>query len=684
MNNKNEAMGAGRWSALWISAGTVIVGVAVFYDWIFGGSPGFGQRQALLALAGACVLGVGVWQSPNTRARVTKALMPGPDQPALSAAQIMLAAVMFASATALLEGVVLGISFFVFGELLRLGLHVVWMSALANAFVLLTLGAILYGIGLVWRVVRTPFVVAFLFALLSADTVVHRITLAGRADPLSAWLLAGGIAAIVARSFAARSGRESPWLGRRAAVLAGAVGVMAIVAFGRNPTTEWMARARLADVAPGRPNILLIILDTVRAPSLSLFGHTRPTSPQLVRFAEGAVVFDFAISPSSWTLPSHATLFTGRPPNELSADWLSALDDADSTLAEVLGARGYVTAGFSANSAYANANTGLARGFDRFEDFPATAGEAARTAMMSRRVLQIAGFAHWLRDGYTGRKSAADIGGAFVHWLDGVPADRPFFAFLNYMDAHDPYIAAPPFDTMFGPVLPYPDLDRGRDATPDVVAAWTDGYDRAIAYIDHELGLLFDEIDRRGTLDNTIVVVTSDHGEHLGEHGFMRHGNTLHRPVLHVPLIVRYPDAAPTGRRIEEPVALRDVPSTLLELAGIEGTPLPGVSLARFWNTGGETGSPVLSEVRQAVRSPQRYPNANADLHALVHGGFQYIRSSDGREEFYDHVHDVAEARNLVETGEAATQLNMLRQRLARLLGESDTVATPNAGAATN
>ncbi|MGH7505525.1 MAG: sulfatase, partial [Longimicrobiales bacterium] len=459
--------------------------------------------------------------------------------------------------------------------------------------------------------------------------------IADRAESWSKWLLAGGIALAAARAVNLWLRRGRARLPVRAAAFVVLIALLAGTALASAPVRERLARAGLPAAAPGRPNVLLIILDTVRAASLGLYGYDRPTTPNLERLGASSVVFEQAIAPSSWTLPSHATLMTGRYPNELSADWEAPLDRTYPTLAEVLAARGYATAAFSANGAYANALTGLGRGFARYEDFPATAGEAVRTSLMFRRMLQRLKLGELLRDGHMGRKSAADIGGAFLDWLAGKPADRPFFVFLNYFDAHDPYEPAPPFDTLFGPRRPLPRLNWGRPPSAELVEAWTDDYDRAIAYLDHELGLLFEELDRRGVLDSTVVVITADHGEHLGEHGFMRHGTTLYLPVLHVPLIVRFPPVTPESVRVATPVTLRDVPATMLDLAGIEGTPIPGASLVTTWSGDGAPSSPLYSEVREAVRIPARYPNAAADVQSLFANGMHYIRVLDGGEELY-------------------------------------------------
>jgi arylsulfatase A-like enzyme len=646
-----------------IAAGVGLVVFALFADQLVGGSRGFGALQWAVLIAGAGLALGGARHHPAAWARVQRALRASDDDIVLTGREVLLLALGVASGTALLEGVVLAISAAA-GEILRLSSETVWMAAITNAIVLLAVGGLTLALGSRWPRMRTARVVAFLFLLLAIDAIVHRVSVAGRADGWSKWLMAAGIAAVSVRGLQRALRRERAWLPRGAMTAAALVAVVAAGTVVHPPIRE---RLTLED-PPGdaRPNILLIILDTVRAASLGLHGYERPTTPNLERFAASGVLFDRAIATSSWTLPTHGTLFTGRYPNELTADWRVRLDDAHPTLAEVLTARGYATAAFTANGAFVHSFTGLERGFGRFEDHPVSAGEALRTSQMLRRMMRRLDLQHLLRDGYIGRKSARDIGKAFLRWQGRQAEDRPFFAFLNYFDAHDPYIAGPPFDTLFGPVLPQPDLDWGNPPKPLLIKAWKDGYDRAIAYIDHELGALFEELDRRGVLDRTVVVVTSDHGEHFGENGFMRHGTTLFMPTLHVPLIVRYPPAAPAGARVPAPVTLRDVPATLLDLAGIADAPIPGSSLAPAWQGAPVPTSPLFAEVRKGVRVPERYPTSDADLHSLLDEGLHYIRDTKGVESLFHYEDDPQEAHDLAADADYAAELARLRLALQR------------------
>jgi arylsulfatase A-like enzyme len=212
-------------------------------------------------------------------------------------------------------------------------------------------------------------------------------------------------------------------------------------------------------------------------------------------------------------------------------------------------------------------------------------------------------------------------------------------------------------------------LNWGRVPDTAQISAWTDGYDRSLAFLDDALGRLFDELQRRGTLDETVVIVTSDHGELLGEQGFMRHGTTLYMPVLHVPLIVRFPPAVPAGVRVDAPVTLRDIPATVLDLIGASDNEFAGKSLASRWLEPGSAAAPVYSEVREALRIPKRYPNAESDLYSLLDEQHHYIRSSDNTEELYLYSEDPLESRNMAVEGVAEAVLAGLRADLRRQLG---------------
>ena len=226
-------------------------------------------------------------------------------------------------------------------------------------------------------------------------------------------------------------------------------------------------------------------------------------------------------------------------------------------------------------------------------------------------------------------KDAATVDRSFLAWLSWQRTrNRPFFAFLNYNDAHSPYEVPDRSTPAFGlRPISYVDrltlkswdtLDKTKVSIAHVQMA-TDVYDDSIYYLDRRLGILLDELETRGVLDDTLVIVASDHGEHLGDHLLFFHGCSLYRQVVGVPLVIVDPKGVPAGRVVVEPVSLRDIPATVVDLLGLaRAAPFPGRSLARFWAgnepakasrwravTHGDRKTARVSRTRGASRSPK-------------------------------------------------------------------------------
>ncbi|MFN2433488.1 MAG: sulfatase [Gemmatimonadota bacterium] len=619
---------------------------------------------------------------------------------ATSPRKVVLLALWFALGAGFVEAAVLAAKKLAFGEILWLSPHFPWMAPVANAALFAVPAALLAAAATAWPR-RLPLQVPV--AVLALPAWVGLLFLIPRLHRAALLLLALGMTVQTVRLATAHPGgfrrlvrRSTPWM-------ALAVGGLVVGLLGWPPLRERRALAALPTAEPGAPNLLLIVLDTVRAQSLGLYGYERPTSPQLERWAAGGVVFERALSTSPWTLPSHGSLFTGRYPHELSADWLVPLDSAEPTLAEVLRARGYRTGGFVANTYYTSAEFGLDRGFLRYEDYRLSLGELANSSALARLIFSGHYRVHgrsWVLDNhqFLGRKSAGMLRHDVRSWLED-DRQRPFFAFVNYYDAHDPYVPPPPFDARFGVRRTEGGLlrrfwmsakawvDGGGDADPslppaEVLRSDRDSYDASIAALDHELGLLLGELERDDVLRNTLVVITSDHGELFGEHGLTRHGNSLYWPLLHVPLVIVFPQRVPAGPRVAEPVTLRDLPATVLELLGGGKHPLPGSSLAPLWalpSSGAATASPLLSEVRQGIHKPDREPVSRGDMQSLVMDGSHYIRNGDGREELYRLAHGPGELRDLAGSWGSVPQLAAFRGVLETLLARPVTPPGPSA-----
>jgi arylsulfatase A-like enzyme len=415
--------------------------------------------------------------------------------------------------------------------------------------------------------------------------------------------------------------------------------------------------------ANAAPNVLVIILDTVRSWNLTAYGYPRPTTPELARLSERGVLFTRAISPAPWTLPSHASFFTGRWPHELSTDWFRALDDRYPTLAEVLGSQGYLTAGFCSNVKYCSWETGLARGFDHYEDYLLKPHEYLMAGPLHQFLVRVS----WVlgavpdEDEEGKRRDAPRLVDSFVRWLDrsrGAGTGQPFFAFLNFFDAHRPYTSPvemrPPFLTPGAPFTPnlLPRSGPRREWDPAAIRGSMDAYDASIAFADRELGRLVRELADRDLLDNTIVVVTSDHGEEFAEHGMIGHANSLYRASLMIPLVITAPGLVPAAR-IDAPVTTRDLPRTILDLLPVDDAgAIAGRSLARYWQpaTAGGEHEPVYSTLKFGPTLPEWYPVSNGPVRSVVLGRWRYIVQQDGSEELYDFDGDSLETANLIAT----------------------------------
>lgn len=537
--------------------------------------------------------------------------------------------------------------------------EVIWMAPLATALLYAAVAGVV-AIALRLTSLRahvgvTTFVLAF--------PAVYGITqLPGFALHRAAELvLATGAAVALARALADRTSAACRWM--RRATVPSAVLLLVLTAWGiwsLPRLHERRARAALPAAVAGATNVVLIILDTVRAANLSLYGYERATSPNLDAWAQSGVVFERAIAPSPWTLPTHATLFTGHYNFTVRTGIERPLDRRHTTLAEVLAAKGYLTAGFVANLGYTTRASGLHQGFARWEDFPVTPAMFLTSSWAVRQ-------AGRYLDGIPGYpvsripKTAEHITEQFDTWLD-TRGDRPFFVFLNYYDAHSPYRGPAEYRSRFGPPAEE-EFSQDRPYTTEELQPWINAYDGSIAYIDDQLGRLFALLETRGLRDNTLVIVTSDHGEMFGEHGQIEHTSGLYMPALHVPLAMVLPGTLPAGVRVAEPVTLRDLPATVLHALGLEeASPIPGRSLAATWQASADApASPLLSEFDHFDWAKAWTPIHRGDMKSLVAGPLHYIRNGDGIEELYDAVRDPAAVHDLSTTPELLPSLTRLR-----------------------
>jgi len=547
--------------------------------------------------------------------------------------------------------------------------HIVWMAPVSYLAILAPVALLLClaGLGLPWLSGPRGFTV-ILGSLAGYGLALN----APGIHPLAAAVVGLGLGVQGARFVSSSPERFRRLTGLTLPVLLGIVGLLTATVVIQNRRLEQGRMARLPAAAAGRPNVLLIVLDTQRAMSMSAYGYQRPTTPNLEQLTATGVRFDEAYSTAPWTLPSHASIMTGHWVHELSTDWSRPLDGSFPTLAEALDSLGYATGGFTANVVNTSAESGIARGFAHYDDYPLFFSAILRSTNLGReitgspRLLELFG-----RHSQFGRKAAPDVSAEFLTWLDR-HEDRPFFAFLNYFDAHDPYPAPAPFDTLFGAPRDRerPDLAQLRWTgwTMDQVTVQRNAYDASIAFVDHELGLLFTELQRRGRFENTVVIVTADHGEEFYEHRLMRHGNSVYRPSVNVPLIIRYPARLPSGARVPAAVSLRDLPATVLDLAGAPSSvEFPGRSLVDVVKDSSAAGTqPVFIWLDGETTQPDWFPVHEGPLKSVLEGRLRYIVDRKGREELY-LLSDTLEQRNLASDTTYATALKALRQAAAAM-----------------
>jgi arylsulfatase A-like enzyme len=377
-------------------------------------------------------------------------------------------------------------------------------------------------------------------------------------------------------------------------------------------------------------DVVLIVIDTLRADHLRLYGYERDTAPHLSAFARQAVTYRHAVAPGTWTVPSHATMFTGLWPSQHGAeraegDRVTArpMRPEVRTLAEILGESGFHSAAFVGNWTFVTPSLGFGRGFREFFD-----GEVSYPPSLAS---------------------------AFTAWL---PAQRDrLFVFVNFLDPHEPFEPPPPLDEMFpkkhpefGAWITRAIYDDKRPVTPELVEHFHSQYDGEIVFVDRALESLFESLKKAGRWNDALVIVTSDHGELFGEHGLGGHVLMPFEPLVQVPLLVKYPHGRRAGEIVERRVSTRAIFGSILASAGVAQPP--------------DVDAPELDQPHDVwvehlnetgVRERAGY---DGDLKV-----FQYVSPQGERLEVFDLAADPGEERPLADQGGDAAR--PLRERLA-------------------
>lgn len=443
------------------------------------------------------------------------------------------------------------------------------------------------------------------------------------------------------------------------------------------------------------PNIIFVLIDTLRADRLSCCGYGRGTSPNMDKLAKSGLLFENAIVSAPWTLPSHASLFTGLFPSEHGAtDENPYLRDDVPTLAELLNEMGYFTVAHATGNGWLSDDTNLMRGFHHFYGPTYYAPPRALGSRLLRKI-------RWkvrttlkldTKNRLTNSLDAVE-GYLNVHQKKG----KPLFFFLHLMDTHMPYRPSEKAMKKFG----LDKVDPGQirylqekfreyrtapeKMTEEQLRILSDMYDACIATVDSRLNRLFRLVGKTEHRDNTVLVVTADHGEQVGEHGIVNHWMSLYDVLLRVPLIMLCPDRLGGPNRISQQIQHKDLFYTLLDIAGYDGEK---VSQEKIKNkslieiAAGRSPFPEYTFAQQAYAKMTlehiRKYNPSFDNERLVSpkqavrtNRFKYIKYGTGSEELFDIESDPQETKNVID--EYPEVVEELRSKLNTLPASSDT-----------
>ncbi len=504
-----------------------------------------------------------------------------------------------------------------------------------------------------WQTVSACSFAGFLFGLM--HTPVSRMI--GRNGTAISWaillalgFMAAAVAAMLVESrlingLAKRGGGESGFK-KVFLVKASGIATVMIVLFVTSryrPLISDGKKVRQPVHSRQRPNIIFMVMDTVRQDRLSLYGCERETSPNLSKLAEEAWVFD-GYSTISWTLPSHASMVTGRYPTETGAGLSGSLyiDERNETLAEVLRDHGYSTAAVIANWGVLSELSGFQQGFDyyfakpRETDLPfrILAASLLEKVMLDSRVNTIMFY-----------ERAERVNAEALRWIRE-RSEEPFFLFINYMDAHDPYVPPAPYDRRWynktrpsnlGGGVWLGDLMAKIQNNEDIdteIEYLLSQYDGEIAYLDSQIGAFLDQLRKMNLFEDSLIIVTSDHGEFFAEHGLLHHPPVVYQQALKVPLLIK----PPAGRKAEKRqmlFSLIQLFPLILRYAGI-----PDHSELR-------EPSPTVFSEGHSIGDAAFMERFGTAMYSVVQYNYKLIYSSNGTYEFYDLSSDPLEERNL-------------------------------------
>lgn len=456
-----------------------------------------------------------------------------------------------------------------------------------------------------------------------------------------------------------------------------------------------------------RPNIVLIVLDTLRADHVGCYSYHRDTTPNIDRFSRESTLFSHAYAPSYWTLPSHASLFTGLYPSEHGTSHRTMyLDESHRTLAQELKDIGYSTLSISSNL-FIRPEFGMTRGFDVAEnpkDLPYYSTTDLRKIFKDNKGKNI--FIPFLKE----LRNSNHKGGDILNFLYSIykrnrPSrksewcgranqlfqrlkahsarieNQPFFLFMNFMECHYAYSPKEEFAKRFIPDFSKEHLAIGaehpwsRVANPpdrSIVDTLNSLYDAELAYADKYLGMIMKDLETKGLLNETMVIITSDHGELFGEKDLFGHPPSMHNKLLHVPLIVRFPKYFPEGKTVDRRVSIAGIYNCLQSILGVKfanDSHIPSILPGSF--EGSNEEEPVFAETLGFQANLEKYGLDQADFDKEIqalHLADMKIIHHEGTFTVYDLKEDPMEERALDldadRTEELRSAFEQFRERL--------------------
>jgi arylsulfatase A-like enzyme len=510
-----------------------------------------------------------------------------------------------------------------------------------------------------------------------------------------------GVLAMVIGLLIAKPFRSRPNFASAINSVLGLAAVAAFVFSGRPSATSFKIHepAALADPAlPNAKNIIWIVMDTARRDQISIYGGLPAQAgepirtPNIDEFAKDALLMNRAISAAPWTIPSHASMFTGMFPSKHGADrnvpggrFTNPLSSDNLTIAEILQSYGYDTASMVANVAGLSRDFGFDQGFNYYFDTRPLAFHLFFGQVLSK--LPESFRANQLRVNEI--PISSEMNGVVYDWLDRRQKDQPFFLFINYMEPHDGVEYIPePFYSMYGFSKSEHDkvfegFDQSKvvhfeaEVSPAQQEMFVKLLARRLYFLDHHIGKLFSKLKADGLYDDSFIIITSDHGELNGEHNSFGHNTDLYNELIWVPLIVKYPGAERTGVS-NRAVQTMDIMPELLQYLNIE---IPEEVQGQPFD---EVTHQIISELfeqkkAQALLFPERYYRDLRAIYSNVEGdSLKYIWSSNGKDEMYDMATDIFEQNNILQSKPEAVK--KLEAELNEWLKSFRPIGTDNEG----